>query len=123
MPPVAAAAAWLGTAAGMGTMAAAGVAVSAGSAVAQHRQGKKAAKNAAEANEQAMKDAKSKAAAMKEASAKRSNMFDGEEKKTNKSLLTAQKQKRRAVSGAQGTRLTGGKLGSPATAGGAKLGQ
>jgi len=100
-------------------------AVTAGSAVYtavdQHQQGKENIKNAREANEQAMKDAKNKANALKEANAKRSNMFDDTEQASQKSLLTAQKAKRRAVNGAAGTRLTGGKLGSPATAGGATL--
>jgi len=120
MPAVVAAGAWI--AANAGTIAAvSSAAVAAGTAVDQRNKGKKAASSAEDAKNQATKDAKAKAAALKEASAKRSTMFDGNENNSQKSLLTAQKKKRRAISGAAGTRLTGGKLGSPATAGGATL--
>ncbi len=106
-------------------LGAASVGIAGASALSANSKGRRAAKDAAEAsgnaNKQAMNQAKNRAAALKEASAKRSNQFQGDETKNNKSLLTAQKQKRRAVSGAAGTRLTGGKLGSPTTAGGATL--
>jgi len=127
---IAATAAYFGasaaTAATIGSVGAAAgtavtVATAAGSAISQHNRGKRAASDSRDAGDLAMKNAKDRAAKLKEASAKRSSQFDGDEAKSNKSLLTAQKKRRREISGSAGTRLTGGKLGSPATKGGATL--
>ena len=91
------------------------------SAYVEHKDQSKAAKTAKDSNEQAVKEAKDRASELKEASAKNSNMFNDAEKTDQKSLLDAQKKSRLARSGAAGTRLTGGKLGSPSTIGGATL--
>ena len=97
-------------------------AVSYGSQTMINKKSEKKAKAAASsAREHSDEQAKKQAKALKEANANRSSLFDTKDAGSQKSLLDAQKKKRREVSGAQGTRLTGGKLGSPAVAGGATL--
>ena len=110
-----------GTAIAGWVISAAAATMSATSSYVEHKDQSKAARAAKDSNEQAVKEAKDRASELKEASAKNSNMFNDAEKTDQKSLLDAQKKSRLARSGAAGTRLTGGKLGSPSTIGGATL--